>query len=200
MCGSIVINKRQLCGKLVPRKLCNSCLKAKRAEKAKEQLLNISTRLKTDSAFASKVKKARKRTGAILRERYKKEGLPKAWLDWYRKFSYYGKSSIEEVVVNYLKTKNVNSIERHYPISNTLVDIYIPEKNLVIECQGDYWHMNPKKYKSMDKNKTTKRTAEQQWEKDRHRKFFIELQGYRLVEIWESEINDGDYSKLDIYL
>ena len=80
------------------------------------------------------------------------------------------------------------------------VDIYVPDKNLVIECFGDYWHMSPSKYSATDYNKSTKRTAAEQWEKDRKRKLFMESKGYKVVELWEHEINNGDYRKLDIYI
>ena len=36
--------------------------------------------------------------------------------------------------------------------------------------------------------------------KDKNRRLFMERQGYKIVELWESEINSGDYKKLDIYL
>ena len=134
-----------------------------------------------------------------MKNRYKVEGLPKSWMNWYRNFSSLGKSKIEDTVVEIVQQR-VSRIERSYPISNIFVDIYIPEKNLVIECLGDYWHMNPSKYSATDYNKSTKRTAKEQWDKDKRRKLFIESKGYKIVEIWENEINHGDYKKLDIYI
>jgi hypothetical protein len=32
---------------------------------------------------------------------------------------------------------------------------------------------------------------EEQWEKDRCRRMFMENNGYKVVELWESEINSG---------
>jgi very-short-patch-repair endonuclease len=60
--------------------------------------------------------------------------------------------------------------------------------------------MSPERYKDSDYNKITKRTAKEQWEKDKRRRLFMESNGYKVVELWESEINRGDYKKLDIYM
>ncbi len=198
-CQSIIVTKRQKCGKLIPRTMCDNCLLEMRRRNAIERLDEISKKMECDLNFQEKMKITRKNQGEMMRQRYKEHGLSPAWVKWYKNFSSFGRSSIEDKVENYLKDK-VNIIERWYPVSNMFVDIYLPEKNLIIECQGDYWHMNPRKYLATDYNKTIKRTAEEQWEKDKNRKLYMEYEGYNVVELWESEINAQDYSKLDIYL
>lgn len=198
-CGETITSKRQPCGKLVARTMCDECLKADKIRVANEQLRVIRERYEVDDQFRKKIKAARKLQGKEMRKKHEREGLSPAWINWYKNFSSAGRSSIEDSVVAFLKEK-VKTLERWYQISNMFVDIYIPEKNLVIECQGDYWHMNPAKYGPKDYNTTINRTAEQQWEKDRRRRKFMERAGYNVVELWESEIKRGDYSKLDIYL
>ena len=66
---------------------------------------------------------------------------------------------------------------RHY------CDVYIPEKNMVIEFNGDYWHANPKKYlrESLSPYQLTK------VEKDNVLRKFCNENGIKLVEVWESE-------------
>jgi very-short-patch-repair endonuclease len=199
ICQTMIITTRQDCGKLVPRTMCDNCLLELRRNNAIKRLEEISVKMKYDLGFQEKIKIARKKQGELMRRRYKEHGLSPAWIDWYKNFSSFGRSSIEDAVVSHIKNK-VNKIERWYPISNMFVDIYLPEKNLVIECQGDYWHMNPQKYSATDYNKTIKRTAAEQWEKDKNRRLYMEYAGYKVVELWESEINAQDYSKLDIYL
>lgn len=173
-CGTEIINQRQLCGKLIPRKCCDKCNKEVVGKIVKEK---IQTKIKSDGMYP----------------KWKK------WYDSFVKKATYGKSKLEDVVYNHL-IKKTSNVLRYHSISTVYVDFLIPEKNLIIECQGDYWHMNPSKFKPDDFNKSTKRTAEQQWEKDKNRKLFLESQGYKVVELWESEINNGDYKKLDIYL
>ena len=139
----------------------------------------VNDRYKNDPLFKKRRMQLFKETGLKMRERYKKEGLPKAWMEWYKKFSAFGKSKIEDKAVEFIKPK-VSNLERSYLISNMFVDIYIPEKNLVVECLGDYWHMTPKKYLPTDYNKSTKRTAQEQWDKDKRRRLFVESRGYNV--------------------
>ena len=160
---------------------------------------NINYKYKNDKNYKNRIDAQRKEVGKKMRDRYEKYGLPKKWVEWYEKFSKFGKSKLEDKVFDYI-TKKTNKVERWYPISNMFVDIFIPEKKLVVECHGDYWHMNPSKYNSDDYNKSTKRYAHEQWKKDKSRKLFMESGGYNVVELWENEINRGDYKKLDIYL
>ncbi len=62
----------------------------------------------------------------------------------------------------------------HKKIGHLTVDIYIPELNLVVECDGDYWHNLPK-----------------QKHTDIRRDYWLRSQGYRVVRIWESEIKQS---------
>lgn len=57
-------------------------------------------------------------------------------------------------------------------IINYMVDFYIPNKNLIIECDGNYWHNYPTGL-----------------EKDRIRDERLKLKGYQIIRFWESEIN-----------
>lgn len=60
-------------------------------------------------------------------------------------------------------------------------------KNIIIEFNGDYWHMNPMLYKSDDINKTTKSKAADKWAEDDAKKKFAESFGYKYLVIWENE-------------
>lgn len=79
-----------------------------------------------------------------------------------------------------------------------IVDILIEESKLVIECNGDYWHANPKIYKETDTFDTWegKKTARDIWEKDSARQKQIESFGYTVLVIWESDYNEN-YSKVE---
>lgn len=67
----------------------------------------------------------------------KKLGLARAtWAD--------GKvSSLEQITFKILSSMGVKVVRQH-PIDHYLFDFFIPEKGLLIECQGEYWHSLPK--------------------------------------------------------
>lgn len=76
-------------------------------------------------------------------------------------------------------------------IYSPIVDILLTEYKIVIECNGDYWHANPKIYKSSDIFHTFSgvRTAKDIWGFDKSRKEQIESFGYIVITIWESDYN-----------
>ena len=74
-------------------------------------------------------------------------------------------------------------------------DFYIPEKNLIIEVYGDYWHANPSKY---DDNYFIyrfegKMPAVEVRKIDAERLDHIKSKGFNTLIIWESEILDNSY-------
>ena len=60
-------------------------------------------------------------------------------------------------------------------------------KNKIIEFNGDFWHMNPLKYKSADVNKLTKMTAEEIWDYDLLKQKIAETHNFKVLVIWEHE-------------
>lgn len=70
------------------------------------------------------------------------------------------------------------------------VDIFIPDKHLVIEINGIYWHADPRKYKAQDIFYTWKgkQTAEQLWLKDKIKIDHLKNLGYNVEVIWEDAI------------
>ena len=60
---------------------------------------------------------------------------------------------------------------------------------LCIEFQGDYWHMNPKKYSENSHDKKRDLTAKEIWKSDKIKKesFLEKYPDYTYLEIWESD-------------
>lgn len=58
------------------------------------------------------------------------------------------------------------------PIGQYLVDFYLPEHNLVVECDGDYWH-----------NRPGARENDAIWDK------YLRSGGFKVLRLWEHEIN-----------
>lgn len=79
-------------------------------------------------------------------------------------------SSIEIAMQEVLDNLNTNYISQH-PIGWYIVDFYLPEQNLIVECDGDYWH---------------NRSGVQ--ERDAKRDSYLRRKGYKVVRIWEHEI------------
>ena len=76
----------------------------------------------------------------------------------------------ERIVENYLLFNNVLYVKQfRYKLG--VADFYLPEENIIIECDGDYWHNLPN-YKKRDKKQT-------EW---------LEENGYKVVRLWESDI------------
>jgi very-short-patch-repair endonuclease/predicted DNA-binding protein YlxM (UPF0122 family) len=102
-------------------------------------------------------------------------------------------TSIEVKIQNFLKQLNIEFFTHQYMrITNGYqCDILIPSKNLVIECDGDFIHCNPKIY-SADfvrfPNGNDKRRAKDVWEMDNKRTKELEEKGYRVIRLWENEI------------
>lgn len=61
--------------------------------------------------------------------------------------------------------------------------------NFIIEYNGDFWHANPKKYKSDDVIHHNI-TASEIWEHDKLRKEKLTELGYEIIEVWS-----GDYKE-----
>jgi G:T-mismatch repair DNA endonuclease (very short patch repair protein) len=77
-------------------------------------------------------------------------------------------------------------------------DFYLPELNLLVEFNGDYWHCNPKIYKHDYFNKKLLKTAKEIWEKDFNKVYLAESRGYFCEVIWESDYKNNKNIILDI--
>lgn len=67
------------------------------------------------------------------------------------------------------------------------VDAYDPTTNTIYEFWGDYWHGNPKKYKSHNINVKNKKTFGELFAETQQKRQLIFSAGYNLVEKWETE-------------
>lgn len=85
-------------------------------------------------------------------------------------------TSIEIKLYDELKRRKIK-FEKQYVVNNKfIVDAYIEDLNLIIEADGDYWH-------------TLKRVII----KDKAEKAYLTKCGYRLLRIWETDFNNGEY-------
>lgn len=69
-------------------------------------------------------------------------------------------------------------------------DVFIPSMNLIIESDGDFIHCNPERYSEDFIPFPSKRiTAKERWELDRNRTSELQEAGFKVLRLWEHEIN-----------
>ena len=94
-------------------------------------------------------------------------------------------TSIEIKIQNFLKQLGIDFFTHQYikEIEHSYqCDIIIPRMNLVLECDGDYWHGNPIFFP----NPTTMQQGH--INRDRIRTIELIAKGFRVLRLWENEI------------
>ena len=71
-----------------------------------------------------------------------------------------------------------------YPIGNYTCDYADPVNKIAVRVQGDFWHANPIMYDGKSLFKTQVKNVRQ----DKNSRFFFERNGWKVIDIWESEI------------
>jgi len=87
---------------------------------------------------------------------------------------------LKELKIDFIPHKYVSEIKYGYQC-----DILIPSINLVIECDGDYWHGNLHVYKDWN-NLNQKQKISKILDYERTNQ--LEEKGYNVIRLWESEI------------
>lgn len=69
------------------------------------------------------------------------------------------------------------------------IDYFDLDLKIGVEFYGDFWHMNPNKYKETNIRKvgSTTLSAKQIWDRDKERLEIIESSGIKMFVIWESD-------------
>lgn len=91
-------------------------------------------------------------------------------------------TSIERIVEKMLKQIGV-AYAKQFKIERRLYDFFVPSANLLIEVHGDYWHGNPRFYRTPSDLQKKNRN------RDRIKTSLAKANRHRLVCFWECEIN-----------
>lgn len=67
------------------------------------------------------------------------------------------------------------------------VDFYLDDYNLIIECDGDYWHCNPKIFNGKKLTKSQKNNID----RDGRKKSIMVENGVKLLRFWEDDIHNN---------
>lgn len=96
--------------------------------------------------------------------------------------SYDGETSIERIIRLQLK-KLKEPFKQEMRFGKYRADFYLPNKNLIIECDGEYWHRN-------------QLIRQRDYRKD----VYLNALGYKILRLKEAEIKKLDAENLGIYL
>jgi very-short-patch-repair endonuclease len=88
-------------------------------------------------------------------------------------------TSIELKTDAFLKEIRLDYHHQYLVNNKFLVDFYIPSLNMIIECDGDYWHSRPEVVK-----------------RDNAKNAYIPKCGYHLLRISETNINNGRFKDI----
>lgn len=101
-------------------------------------------------------------------------------------------TSIEKKVRAELNELNVEFKFQEQIGEYFVADFFISEYNFVIECQGDWFHCNPR----LSKFKTPKYPVQlRNVARDKSKRKFYQENGIELLELWETDINNGKFKK-----
>lgn len=96
-------------------------------------------------------------------------------------------TSIEEFVENFLKEKEIEFIPQK-ALKWCNYDFYLVEEKVAIECEGDYWHCNPRVYPEGPKNNIQKLNLE----KNKMKIEICEKVDVPLLKVWELDIKKDE--------
>lgn len=184
-------------GKIFTKEHCRNISKALKGRKlSEEHRKKVSESLKGKHRNFSEEHKrniSESSKGKILSEEHKRKISENHIGMKGKKHSKETKMKIVQSLANYWK-ENLSSIEIaihkildslnikyriQFPIKNWLIDIYIPNKNLIIECNGNYWHSFPERIK-----------------RDKRLEDYAKENGYKLIWLWENDIEKDAKSAL----
>lgn len=89
------------------------------------------------------------------------------------------KSTGQREVIKLLKEQGY-SVQDEYIVGGKPYDVFIKEKNLLIEFNGTYWHRDPRFFSSSDE-------VVKIWEKDKNKMLIAESNGYIIKVIWQHD-------------
>jgi len=130
--------------------------------------------------------------------KYGKKEADQRQLEWSNKNKLPSNSTNTKPEIMFIEILNSLAIEfvQQKSVKKYKCDFYIPEYNVIVEIDGDYWHANPEKYQPEDLIGGKKLLAKDIWEKDRIKSKAIIDEGYVLKRYWASELKNISHDKV----
>jgi G:T-mismatch repair DNA endonuclease (very short patch repair protein) len=104
------------------------------------------------------------------------------------------KSKFSQSIITFIE-KYYRCEEEKYIKDEThkyFIDICLLDYNILIECNGDYWHCNPIIYDYNYYNKKIRKTASEIWDKDGDKLHVLKELGYKVIVVWEYDWNNEE--------
>ena len=95
-------------------------------------------------------------------------------------------TKIELKIESLLNELNIN-FNKNFRLNNFLVDFYLSNYNLVIECDGDYWHSNPLIYNGKELDKIQLKNID----RDRRKEEMLRSNEIDFIRFWEYDIKNN---------
>lgn len=102
-------------------------------------------------------------------------------------------TSIEKILAKELTRRNISFIPQYNLDNKFACDFAIPECKLIIECDGDYWHVNPLK---SNPNHLDKRQIKN-LNRDKFKDEYIRRKGWIILRFFESDIKSSVVNCVD---
>jgi len=99
-----------------------------------------------------------------------------------------GLNLIETIMEKILNDLKLDFKSQHLMFDKFLVDFYLPNYNLVIQCDGDYWHGHPSKLKE---GKPDKR-QDKRMKLDKSQDAYMKKCGVNILRFWEHKIKKSE--------
>jgi very-short-patch-repair endonuclease len=84
-------------------------------------------------------------------------------------------TALDEIGIKHMRQKR---------IGRWIADALLKSQKIVVECQGDFFHCNPVIYAEGPIHDI----QVNQIERDKRKRAYLEREGYRVIEFWESDI------------
>lgn len=101
-------------------------------------------------------------------------------------------TSIHIKMREFLKTLDLKEKpQEEYQVKYYSLDFALPDAKVGIECQGTYYHIDPRIYPNGPKDKIQRRN----FGRDKAKRTYLTNRGWVIIECWETEINDGSFKE-----
>jgi len=102
-------------------------------------------------------------------------------------------TKIEKRIARELDKKSIPFIPQYVIGKRFVCDFAIPVFNIIIECDGDYWHANPKIYNHSKLDYRQRNKVN----RDKFKKKCLRKKGWKVFRFFESNINKSPQKCID---
>jgi very-short-patch-repair endonuclease len=95
----------------------------------------------------------------------------------------------ERYFMSMLNELKIHAIQQ-YPALGFVCDFYVPDYNVIVEIDGDFWHANPNRFSAFDLVGPKRMKAQEVWDRDLKKRNALEKEGYRVIRYWASELKN----------